>query len=197
MNKKKVTAKNKATAPQTPRLKRCTCPYWHPSSRACLSVEEGLFIPVYQHVEAYCLSTSYSSCGHYHLTTEPPAETKQNQGSPPNRRRSIRVPNYHNFRFSEITGDDQTPGLQEDDAWTVDLSDYGIRFATRQLLTPDTAIHFSLDSDDTATKIEGTGKVIWSEPLANTPLFHAGIVFIDQKSSPAIQAHKKNRLHLI
>jgi hypothetical protein len=191
MNKKKETAKSKLSTPQTPQLKNSICPYWHPTSRACLSVKDGLFIPVYQHVETYCLSSRHSSCSHYHLTTETQAETGKNQASPSNRRRSIRVPNFHNFRFSEITNNDQIPGLQEDDAWTVDLSDCGIRFASRQLLTPDTAIYFSLVSDDTATTIEGTGKVIWSEPLANTPLFHAGIVFIDQKSSSLFAANNK------
>lgn len=96
-----------------------------------------------------------------------------------NRRRSVRIPSRNNFRFSEITGADQLPGQRDDDAWTIDLSSNGIRFATRRPLTPDTLIHFSMDADAAVAQLEGSGRVVWSEPIENTPLFHAGITFTE------------------
>ena len=159
-----------------------------PSRRACLLVKEGLFIPIDQHVAIYCLSSHYLSCRHYQLLANAEDEAGQDQIAPINRRRSIRTPSRHAFRFSEITDHDNLPGLREDDAWTVDLSDHGIRFASRQVLIRDTDINFFMEADNTAAKVEGTGKVIWCEPLENTPMFHAGIVFTD-RGDPALAPH--------
>ncbi|MBV5318842.1 MAG: hypothetical protein JZU50_13675, partial [Desulfobulbaceae bacterium] len=144
MQKKKSTANNGST---TSAKSCCTigiCPHYCPYSRSCQLVKEGLFLPIDQHVASYCLSSHYPSCLHYQLLAGDEGETAQQQSEPDNRRRSIRVPSNHNFRFSEITGHDQFPGLRENDAWTVDLSDHGIRFASRQLLTVDTTIRFFL-----------------------------------------------------
>lgn len=156
---------------------RTACPHWCQACRSCQLVKEGLFLPIDQHVASYCLSSHYPSCVHYQLLAGVDGETGRDRCEPSNRRRSIRVPSTHAFRFSEITGHDQLPGLREDDAWTIDLSDHGIRFASRQMLTTDTAIRFLLESDDATTPVEGIGRVIWCEPLENTPLFHAGITF--------------------
>jgi hypothetical protein len=184
MNKKKMINQSRINVPQKSRLKKCTCPYWAASSRACLLVKEGLFLPLQQHVDVYCLSSRYPSCRHYLLLAEAQNKTiqeRQEQTSAISRRRSIRIPSHYSFRFSEITANDQLPGLQEDDAWTIDLSDHGIRFASRQWLTPDTVIRFFLILDDSNGGIEKTGRVIWCEPLENMPLYHAGIAFPDRK----------------
>lgn len=153
------------------------CPHWSSSIRACLLITDGLFLPIDQYVNTCCLSNYDTSCRHYQLLAGAQNGTRQNPANLLNRRNSIRVPNRHNFRFFEITGPDQYPGSRDNDACTIDLSAQGIRFASRLLLTPDTAIRFSLETDDTAEKVEGTGKVVWCEPLKNTPLYHAGIMF--------------------
>ncbi|MBV5316565.1 MAG: hypothetical protein JZU50_02040, partial [Desulfobulbaceae bacterium] len=61
--------------------------------------------------------------------------------------------------------------------------------ASRQLLTVDTTIRFFLRTDDSAPLIEGIGRVIWCEPLENTPLFHAAIAFNDQQDTTILPHH--------
>ena len=133
-------------------------------------------------------------CSYYQLLAGAEDKAGQDQAAAINRRRSIRIPSRHFFRFSEITGHDSLPGLREDDAWTIDLSDHGIRFASRLPLTLDTDIRFLLETEDTAAKVEGTGKVVWCEPLENTVLFHAGIVFTDPPEPAQLPDYRS--LHL-
>ncbi len=151
-------------------------------------------MPVEQHVTAYCLSTYYPSCRHYQLLAATEETITQEHGTPANRRRSIRIPSHHSFRFSEITGHDQIPGFREKNAWTIDLSDHGIRFTSRQPLPLNTDIRFFLEDDDRASQLEGIGRVVWCEPLENTALFHAGIVFTDQPN-PALLPHHRSLNH--
>lgn len=161
----------------------CVCPHWDAANRACLLVREGLFLPVAEHVAAYCLSGQYPLCVHYELLAGQDEYAEKNDVPPVNRRRSLRIPSRHLFRFSEITGSDQLPVIREDDAWTIDLSDHGIRFATRQQLALDTAVRFVVETGGTASLLRGSGRVVWSEPLENSPLFHAGIAFLDHPAT--------------
>ena len=177
MRKQSLSDKNNPDSHKTQWLRQCICPHWSPSDRACLLVKDGLFLPVEQHVAAYCTSSHFPSCRQYQLLAGSNVNVGDNESQPINRRRSVRIPSHNNFRFSEITGSDQLPGQRDDDAWTIDLSNGGIRFASRLPLAPDTVIHFSLETDGTDAQMEGAGRVIWSEPLENTPLFHAGIAF--------------------
>lgn len=157
--------------------KHFSCPHWNGQGRNCALVKEGLFLPVEQHVQAYCLSGLYATCSYFqHLV----GDVDNNEGRmlpPVNRRRSIRAPDRQLFRFSEITGSDQISGFREDGAWTVDRSDHGIRFATRRFLPPGTKVLYHLGAGIDNDRIDGQGRVVWSEPLANTPLFHVGIAF--------------------
>jgi hypothetical protein len=135
---------------------------------------------VEQHVTAYCLSGLYAACSHFQWLGGD-ADSGAGRTMPPiNRRRSIRIPDRHIFRFSEITGSDQIGNIREDDAWTVDLSDHGIRFTAHQFLPPGTTLQYHLGSDTDTNRIDGLGRVVWSEPLANTALFHIGIAFDNQ-----------------
>lgn len=191
MHKTKATDINGPATWETAGNDQAACPHWCRSCRSCLLVKEGLFLPINQHVISYCLARHYSSCLHYQLLAGEAEPADHKQLKPDNRRRSIRVPSTHTFRFSEITGHDHIPGLRENDAWTIDLSDHGIRFASRQMLTADTAIRFLLEADDSTSPVEGTGRVIWCEPLENTPLFHAGITFTHPPQIALLAQHQQ------
>lgn len=180
MHSNVITQQNDRPCQKTHRLDKGVCPHWDASNRVCLLVTDGLLVPVEQHVTSYCLSSHFPSCRHHQLLSGTGNETQQFDTPSLNRRRSIRFPSHHVFRFSEITGSDHNPGIRQNDAWTVDLSEHGIRFVTRQLLTTETPLRFQVEVEETATQIEGIGWVIWSIPLANAPLFHAGIAFSDR-----------------
>jgi hypothetical protein len=179
MNKRPIIPSCHETAEGTVCLQHRVCPHWSPSNRACLLVKDGLFLPVEQHITAYCTSNHFTSCRQYQLLAGAEIRSSEDDSLPVNRRRSIRIPSHHVFRFSEITGSDQRPGRRDDDAWTIDLSNGGLRFASRWLLIPDTVIHFTLETEGAAANLEGRGRVVWSEPLESTPMFHAGLVFTE------------------
>lgn len=180
MKKQPVSEQAHETAQETLRLQQRVCPHWSPLSRACLLVRDGLFLPVEQHVVAYCTSSHHPACPQFQQQAHIDVDQAIEDSLPVNRRRSIRIPSHHAFRFSEITGSDQMPGHRDDDAWTIDLSNHGIRFASRQTLAPDTLIHFSLETDGTVSELNGIGRVIWAEPLETAPLFHIGLAFTEQ-----------------
>jgi hypothetical protein len=142
-------------------------------------VTDGLFLPVQEHITTYCTSEYYPSCRHYQLLATPANTPQSTDHQPSHRRRSVRIPRYHGFRFSEISPKDRLPTKRTEETWTIDLSQQGIRFASYRFLPPDTMIRFSLDSEGGICPTTGQGRVVWSEPLENTPLFHAGIALID------------------
>lgn len=161
----------------TSQVNHGACPHWNRRGGNCALIQDGLFLPVEQHVHAYCLSGLYAACSYFQQLAEG-ADSGAGRTMPPvNRRRSIRVPDRYLFRFSEIDDSDQISGFREDDAWTVDLSDHGIRFACHQFLPPGTKLKYYLGTGTDTDRVDGLGRVVWSEPLANTPLFHIGIAF--------------------
>lgn len=179
MHKQTVAQDQASLTGEPEHLRPCLCPHWSACSRSCLLVKDGLFLPVEQHVAAYCTTSHYPSCRQYQLFAGSDAQMGEYASQSINRRRSVRIPSHNNFRFSEITGSDQLPGQRDDDAWTIDLSNNGIRFATRRPLAPDTLIQFSMDADGAVAQLEGSGRVVWSEAIENTPMFHAGIAFTE------------------
>ena len=96
---------------------------------------------------------------------------------PVNRRRSVRIPQFHLFRFSELHPNKRGSDNQAEETWTIDVSEHGMRFASYRYLPPNTRIQYTVEGESRGNLSRGQGKVIWSEPLENTQLFHAGIAF--------------------
>jgi len=155
----------------------CCCPHWAAVSKTCMLVKEGLFLPVLEHIAAYCTSQHYPSCQYYQRLASEQHEPMTDDRCPINRRRSVRVPQYHLFRFSELHPHTRTPQNRLEETWTIDVSEHGLRFASYHHLQPDTLISFSIEGSNGDDTSRGEARVIWSEPLENTPLFHAGIAF--------------------
>ncbi|MCL2789126.1 MAG: PilZ domain-containing protein [Desulfobulbus sp.] len=156
------------------------CSYWEPETRSCLLVRDGIFLPVGTQISTYCLTSQYTICHQFEQLAI--RDSRDKQADADNRRRSIRIPCHHVFRFSEMTGSDQLPSIREDDAWTVDLSAHGVCFATRQMIPLETVLQFEVCRGSGKESILGTGQVIWSKPIENSPLFHSAIAFTRQPS---------------
>jgi hypothetical protein len=43
-----------------------SCYYWDSASNICGMCQDGLFMPLTQHISAYCLTANYSSCAYFH-----------------------------------------------------------------------------------------------------------------------------------
>ncbi|MGI6657443.1 MAG: PilZ domain-containing protein [Desulfobulbus sp.] len=183
MGKTTTPRQNETTQHKTPRLAVGLCPYWAASTRTCQLITDGLFLPISQHVAAYCTSNNHASCTQYQKCTEHPSSPQKSELLQINRRRSLRIPTCYNFRFSELSSASHRHPVSNE-AWTIDLSDHGIRFASRLRLQPDTLILFALKTDDMVETFEGTGRVVWSEPFENTKLFSIGMTFAPNPAAP-------------
>jgi len=153
---------------------RRSCPYWSPFTSSCLLVKNDLFIPLKSHVAVYCFSSRFSFCPTYLQFAEADSQPEAAAAQPVNHRRSVRIPGYHDFRFSQIITKQQVK-TTESTTWTLDLSDHGLRFASSRSLIQDTAIRFFVEDETKAATIEGVGKVVWSAPLKNTSLYQVGV----------------------
>lgn len=153
---------------------RCSCPYWSPFTYSCLLVKDDLFIPLKSHVAVYCFSSRFYFCPTYVEFAEAENQPQAKGTAAFNQRRSVRIPGYHNFSFSQLINKKLLKS-REKTTWTLDMSDHGLRFASDQSLTQDTAIRFFVEDEARAATIEGVGKVVWSAPLKNTTLYQVGL----------------------
>ena len=138
---------------------------------------DGLFLPVEEHIIAYCGAKFYAACPHYQLLGISKTESPKSDNPAMNRRRSARIPQYHVIRFAEISSDSHFPENRTEESWTIDLSQHGIRFVSYRIIEPETKLSFTLGGRDGTRPTKGSGRVVWSEPLENSPLFHTGIAF--------------------
>jgi len=164
-----------ATVTQNKALQEyCSCPYWSPFTCCCLLVKDDLFIPLQHHVVMYCLSSRFAWCSYYVQLAGFENQTEPEQEHSINHRRSIRTSRYNRFSYAEIV-DNHLFKNGTDTTWTFDLSEHGIRFASDQLLEPETAIHFCVEDEETFTTMKGVGKVVWCTPLKSTSFFQVGV----------------------
>ena len=163
----------------------CLCPHWNAEGRLCLLARDGLFVPVPQHVATFCASSGHLRCPRFRARARSVARAV-------NRRRSVRLPERHLFRFSEISPAEPPTGFSPDQAWTLDLSDHGIRVATTCRLQPETAIHFEVTGNGSPGRA-GTGRVVWCQPLADTAFFEMGVALVDLPDAALPQRSRRPR----
>lgn len=166
------------------------CPHWSRQDRSCLLSQDGLYLPVTEHVEIYCEGGNYSSCTYY-MGKAIDSDTGVVEGKGLNRRHYRRVPGRFSFRLAECAGDD-LDRLIDDAAITVDLSRGGIRFESYRALSEGAEVLFSLNGDFSNVPLRGIGQVKWCRSLENAPIYHAGISFSDNVVADAIS----NRFNL-
>ena len=157
--------------------KNSTCPYWSSFDRSCMLVKNGLFLPLYQHVTSYCLNVRHPLCSHYQSLACAGENHDKDWEHRLERRQFIRTPCRQAFRFSEITADKMMPSLEHENTWTIDISEGGLGFVSRQLLPRETIIRFSLEGDDSIPPRKGKGRIAWTKPFEIRPLFYIGMAF--------------------
>jgi len=158
------------------------CPHWNTAGQLCLLSRDGLFLPVREHVADFCEGGDYLRCPRFRAHADRVTRAV-------NRRRSVRVPERHLFRFSEISPTGPASAATADEAWTLDLSDHGLRVATTCQLRPETVINFEVTGNGSA----GRGRVIWCQPLADTAFFEIGVALLDQPDPTALPRTRRAR----
>ncbi len=164
------------------------CPHWSAISKSCQLHQRGLFIPVSEHIKVYCQSSNYVSC---QQVLEQSREIRPGgwDEEEENRRRFERTQKRYYLRLSEYKPSVLAEVPIDNCACTVDMSPGGIRLESSSLLAQDSLVSFYLDKKFSKTGLRGIGKVRWCKSLENTPLYHAGIDFLDEVAATAIEEH--------
>ena len=174
---KKNSSPPESAAPPADQDSTRFCPHWNTAGRLCLLSRDGLFLPVREHIADFCESAGHQRCPRFRAHADRVARAV-------NRRRSVRLPQRHLFRFSEISPTGPAAAATADEAWTLDLSDHGLRVATTCRLQPETAINYEVTGNGSPGRA-GTGRVVWCQPLADTAFFEIGVALVDHPAPAA------------
>jgi hypothetical protein len=166
------------------------CPFWSALSMKCQICKGGLFIPLDDHVEAYCKTPYYSRCLQYGLYPGNHLEISDRvKQSNKNRRKFARIEACYQITLVRLVHSDTIISHFSTFAKTLDLSSGGIRLTTNKPLSNDSLLYFSLSDSFPKNLQEGVGQVAWCNKEIDTPSYQAGISFHDNQTMEAMDLY--------
>jgi hypothetical protein len=165
-----------------------SCPYWSPISLKCSLCNEGLFIPLENHIEIYCRTEAYTMCMQYSLSSEfyRPSLAENTAAPRDNRRRHIRMEDRQRVTLVQLNRSETVASHVSTPARTIDLSLGGLRLQTAEPLVNDTVIRFSFDDLAPDFPLAGTAIVKWCHRLIDSPEYQAGLAFSNEQTAEAM-----------
>lgn len=172
------------------------CPFWSETFRKCRICQGGLFIPLDDHVEAYCTTLSYPQCVQYTLEHDQQhLQPDRNQEITQNRRQYPRTQACWKITLVRLsTSNIVTPHFSAI-AETIDLSRTGMRLTTRKPLPDSALLTFSFDHSFPKTPDDSIGVVMWCNKEIDNPGYQAGIAFKDDTTREAVAAYLDRHQH--
>ncbi|WP_456386475.1 PilZ domain-containing protein [Desulfolithobacter sp.] len=164
------------------------CPHWSPGSMSCLLSRGGLYLPVSDHIAAYCRTENYLACPQFvsgGLVVESAASGSVDTGA--ERRMYARIPGRFLLRLGLRSDSDFMNEVIDDTACTVDISLGGLRVESYRELPVDSLVTFSLNGDFSGEPVKGVGRVAWCRSLEQAPLYHAGLAFEDVRLASMLE----------
>jgi len=163
------------------------CPFWSNLAQKCRISNDGLFIPLDDHIDIYCTTVDYSLCLQYSMNTDIP-EITDDAAEHENRRNSPRFAAQYRVTLVKITETGRLAKHFSLHATTVDISKGGMRLVTSEQLVDDTRIAFSFIDNLPRELQSGIAKIKWSKKTDAAGAYHAGLAFEDP-SGRAIGAY--------
>jgi hypothetical protein len=155
------------------------CPFWSPLGQTCKIRNEGLFIPLGDHVEVYCKGSEYPLCKQFALLER--AQTATGEAltayDKADRRHSPRIKSNHRLTFIRLSDSGHAICPQPSAANTLDISTGGMRMSTREVLMHDSIIQFQFVPPFDSNIQSGLAKVKWCMPVNNTLFYYTGLSF--------------------
>ncbi|RUM39160.1 MAG: hypothetical protein DSY70_06340 [Desulfobulbus sp.] len=158
------------------------CPSWSLSTRSCRLSNDGLYLPVAEHVGMYCEGGGYLSCPqsiNFNSLSGPTSKHREERRC--SRRTPVRLFARVTERFEEMNQ------AGEGAAVTVDVSPEGLRVELCRPLAEGVEILFSLEHGPSNSPVHGIGRVQWCRSMENASLFHAGIKVTDPAIGSVMQ----------
>ena len=169
------------------------CPYWALESYSeCGLSKGGVYIPLPEHVQMYCLSGNYDLCCQYvkgfGLMSDQ-EERQVNEFSGNGERRSVR--RYPEQLYFDLAVCDRHSGLSAMNtckAKSLDVSLWGLRIESSCEFARDAVVSFILDPEFSSEQLLGVGEVKWCSPRKDSRMFEAGIAFSNYSTSEKMRA---------
>jgi len=171
-----------------PDKKISTCPYLSHNAEECLLTSGGLYLPLPEHIDMFCKTSSFVKCHHYIVGCEEIRNaTPKVAAGAVNRRHYRRVQERLSLVLAKYSTSGAACDILDSSAFTIDLSMGGIGFVSRHKILPKTKIKFTLGGGVTGPSLTGIGEVRWTEGDSMEPdLFLSGLSFMDSKSKQII-----------
>ena len=168
-------------------IENTCCPFWSSFAQKCRISNDGLFIPLDDHIDIYCTTEDYPMCLQYSMNNEIP-EMDDGADHRENRRNYPRMEAEYRVTLVKITETGRLARHFSLRATTVDISKGGMRLVTSEQLIDDTRIAFSFIDNMPKDLQSGIAKIKWSRKNEATGTYHSGLAFEDP-SSKAIGAY--------
>ncbi len=163
------------------------CPFWSDMSAKCTICDNGLFIPLDNHAEAFCKTSHYPACMQYTLYSENHIYLQEKvRKSETNRRKYLRIETSYAITLVKIFESGETVAPTPYEAQTIDVSKNGMRVATSQPLVHEALVQFSFDDSFPLRIDKIIGQVEWCNKQIDEPGYQAGVSFRGNQSINAL-----------
>ncbi len=172
------------------------CVHWSPLSYRCAKSKGGIFIPMDDHIENFCLSANCSNCPQLQSAVCRQLTADTSRGV--NRRRAVRVDAQEPVTLqapsrSHLLPVPITTAIKKLAAKTLDISVSGMRLFVPVPLYQDSIVEFSFDGQFPEQLQHGQGKIQWCNKQIDEPGYQMGVAFADSKISKVLEGYLQQR----
>lgn len=166
------------------------CLYWSQKNKECTLTRGGLFIPMTNHIKAYCQTSRFFLCRHYirgsKLLEEEAQDYPYKFGG--GRRRYSRKKDCFSVILESCDQAGKPVEIFDKDAYVMDLGIGGVRLESSKEIPPVGLLAFTFGPDFIIPDLKGFGEVRWSGSVPDSENFQAGLSFADNAIKQAIGA---------
>ena len=161
------------------------CPHFLKGMQSCGLYAEGFYMPLREHVVAYCLSGRHRECALYnkHNSSRNPGPSPPKSGESRERRSHQRFREETSVILCTCDEQGNTVGDFHETAAAMDFSQAGLRVKTRRKLPPGKPLLCRFPGDFCVPFLRGIALVCWQkETGGNEAGMEAGLFFYDSAS---------------
>lgn len=164
------------------------CPFWAPDSMKCKLCNDGLFIPLEDHIKIYCKTANHPQCLQYSLYADSHIKSLENSAAfLKNRRKYPRVEVHHKVTLIKFTKSGEIATHYPAVAKTLDVGAGGMRLVVDDILPTDTELQFAFDDSFPKPLQSGIGKIEWCNKQLDESGYHAGLSFHGKETIKAME----------
>ncbi|MBW2659737.1 MAG: PilZ domain-containing protein [Deltaproteobacteria bacterium] len=172
----------------------------------CKLCNDGLFIPLEDHINIYCKTANYPQCLQYSLYADAGSSSPAGDDyTLKNRRQFPRTEVQHRITLIKYTQSGEIATHYPVTAKTLDVGAGGMQITITDPLAPDTEVQFAFDDSfpkplQSGTEVQfafddsfpkplqsGTGRIEWCNRMVDGSAYHAGLSFKEKEISRAME----------